>query len=112
MKGATNIFGCGPKTASGTYVGTGSDITLSFVFKPQMLGIRSGVLDTQSLMSYTEALIIGKQTMISAKLGDSDPEIIFLTWSDDKTVTLYKGDHGEHLLSREGKTYDYFAIGE
>lgn len=113
MRGSVNVPGPSvAKMATGSYTGTGGDQTLTFDFVPKLICIRSGILDVSSFTSYAEAQIIGKQTTIVGRLGDDSPELIMLSWPSDKSVTMYKGDHSEHLFSREGKTYSYFAIGE
>lgn len=113
MKGIVNVPGAPvPKMATGSYTGTGGDQTLTFDFEPKLICIRSGILDVYSFTSYAEAQIIGRQTTIVGRLDDEEPELIMLSWPSDKSVTMYKGDNSEHLFSREGKTYSFFAIGE
>ena len=113
MRGSVNVPGPGvAKMATGSYTGTGGDQTLTFDFVPKLICIRSQVLDGSDFTSQVDVFIIGGDVMFSAKLGDGSPELILLGRPDEKSITLYRLNNAEHLFSREGKEYHYFAIGE
>lgn len=112
MRGSVNVPGPGvAKMATGSYTGSGGDQTLTFDFSPKMVVI-SAVLEATSIAaSFVKSVVIKGQVYEVVQVGEEDPEVVFLTWQG-KSLTLYKGDHGEHALGREDKTYKFFAIGE